>query len=68
MKKPIAVRDFYDMTFLSDISYSPDGKHAVFLTHNPDEDKNNYKARLWLYDSDTQQVKRMTAGCRGRCV
>ena len=65
MKKPIAIRDFYDMTFLSDISYSPDGKHAVFLTHNPDADKNNYTARLWLYDVDTGDVKRMTAGCRG---
>ena len=38
MSKKIAIRDFYDFTFLSDVSYSPDGKKAVFLTHQPDEE------------------------------
>ena len=65
MSKKIAIRDFYDFTFLSDVSYSPDGKKAVFLTHQPDEEQNLYKARLWLYEVDTGAVKPMTAGCKG---
>ena len=65
MKKKIEIRDFYDFTFLSDISYSPDGRYAVFFTHEPDEKSDSYKARLWLYDVDSERIRPMTAGCRG---
>ena len=65
MSKKIEIRDFYDFTFLSNISFSPDGKSAVFFTHQPDEKKNAYKTRLWLLDVDSGKIKPMTAGCQG---
>ncbi len=64
MSKKIEIRDFYDFTFLSDISYSPDGKNAVFFAHQPEEEANAYKTRLWLYEVDSGKIKPMTSGCK----
>ncbi|NCB06332.1 MAG: hypothetical protein EOM69_12545, partial [Clostridia bacterium] len=58
----IESRDLLKFRFLSNVAYSPDGRNAAFLEHRPDEEKNRYAGRLWLYAGDSGETRPLTAG------
>ena len=58
----IESRDLLRFRFLSNVAYSPDGRNAAFLEHRPDEEKNRYAGRLWLYAGDSGETRPLTAG------
>ncbi len=60
--KKVTYQDLYEFNFLSDVSYSPDGKHALFAKHNACEDKNGYRSYIWLLDSESGETKQLTFG------
>ena len=60
--KKVTYSDLYEFNFLSDVSYSPDGKHALFAKHNACEKTNGYKSYIWLLDAETGETKQLTFG------
>lgn len=56
--KPIELKDFLHYTFLSNLQYAPDGRHAAFVAASANEEENAYERRLWLWDGHS--VKQMT--------
>lgn len=54
--------DLYRFAFLSEILYAPDGAHAVFTKSAASEEKNGYTSELWLLDTATGSVRRLTSG------
>ena len=46
--KPVAVDDFKKYRFLSGLSYSPDGKTAVFVVRKAQKDGRVYTSDLWM--------------------
>ncbi len=61
MLKKVEASDLYDLKYLSDVNYSPDGKRALFTVNRPDEDSNSYMAALWLYECETGRLRQLTA-------
>lgn len=53
--------DFTRYSFLSNLEFSPDGKHACFVVHKADVDENGYSSNLWLYSSDQNSCRQLTA-------
>ena len=58
--KPVAVDDFKKYKFLSGLSYSPDGKKAVFVVRKAQKDGKGYTSDLWMYRDG--ELRRLTAG------
>ena len=58
--KPVAVDDFKKYKFLSGLSYSPDGKTAVFVVRKAQKDGKGYTSDLWMYRDG--ELRRLTAG------
>lgn len=53
MKEPIRLEDFLNFALLSNVSYAPDGKHAVFTVSHACKEKNEYEQFLHCFDGDT---------------
>ena len=60
--KKVTYRDLYDFNFLSDVSYSPDGKHAIFARQKACPKKNGYKSYVWMLDVETGEASALTYG------
>lgn len=60
--KKVTYRDLYDFKFLSDVSYSPNGKLAVFAQHYACPSKNGYKSNIWLLDVESGETRPLTSG------
>ena len=60
--KKVAYEDIYEFNFLSDVSYAPDGKHALFIKQNACKEKNGYKSYIWLLDTESGETKPLTFG------
>ncbi|MBR0139821.1 MAG: S9 family peptidase, partial [Firmicutes bacterium] len=61
MLKKVEASDLYDLKYLSDVNYSPDGKRALFTVNRPAKDSNSYMAALWLYESGCGCLRQLTA-------
>ncbi len=59
--KKLALHDFYDYTFLSGLTFSPDKTKALFVTKNCDKTSNSYKTNLWLLDTADKSTKQLTS-------
>jgi len=59
--KKLALTDFYDYTFLSGLTFSPDKTKAFLLTKNCDKANNGYKTNLWLFVPRTKEIKPLTS-------
>lgn len=53
--------DFKNYTFLSQIEYSPDGKHAAFVRHQVDMDENKYLSNIYILELDSLNVRKLTS-------
>lgn len=59
-RKPIEIRDFLELQYVSNPRFSSDGKKIAFVVTHIDLDDNAYLSDLWVYDVLTQQTKRLT--------
>jgi len=57
--KKIEIKSLYELSFLSGVQYSPDGKNVMFAKAYADEDSNGYKSDIYLYNKETG-IKKMT--------
>jgi dipeptidyl aminopeptidase/acylaminoacyl peptidase len=53
----LRLKDFYRMKYLSDVRCS--GSRILFVVTKPDERKNDYESRIWLFDG---KLKHFTGG------
>lgn len=53
--------DFTKYKFLSGIRYSPDGRNACFIVHEPDTENNEYISNLYLYDLKKNSYYKLTS-------
>ena len=68
MLKKVEASDLYQLKYLSDVNYSPDGKLALFTVNRPDEASNSYMGTLWLYDCAGGGLRQLTAEGKGPIV
>ncbi|HIT31476.1 MAG TPA: S9 family peptidase [Candidatus Enterenecus stercoripullorum] len=61
MKKPVEIRDFLSFRFISHPTWSPGGALCAFVVQQAEEADNQYTADLYLYEADSQKVRRLTA-------
>ena len=59
--KNIEREDLFDVTFLSEVKISPNGKHAAFVETKGSVEENKYFNYIWLYSFETNTSKRLTA-------
>ncbi len=57
----LRIDDFTNYVFLSNLEFSPDGKHACFVHHKADMEENAYKSNLWLYRLEDSACFQLTA-------
>ena len=57
----ITKESVFDINFLSDIHYSPDGKHAAFVVSKGVLEENKYKSNIYLLDTETLVIKKLTS-------
>lgn len=60
--KKIEINTFLDFQFVSNPSFSPDGKHIAFVVSTADKADNNYKANLYVYNMESKKVLKLTSG------
>ncbi|MDO4483827.1 MAG: S9 family peptidase [Clostridia bacterium] len=57
--KAVDMKDILQYTFLSNLSYAPDGQRAAFVASKADEQENTYSRCLWLLEGS--KTKQLTA-------
>lgn len=57
----IKLDDFTRFKFLSDLKYSPDGRHAGFVVHRMDLEDNKYLSNIWIYNVDGDGYFQLTS-------
>ncbi|MBE5995967.1 MAG: S9 family peptidase, partial [Lachnospiraceae bacterium] len=62
--KPIAIDDFCRFKFLSNVTFSPEGKSACFVVTTADQKKNDY--RSCIYVRKDGKIKKLTNGGKER--
>ncbi|MFP4142920.1 MAG: alpha/beta hydrolase family protein [Thermoplasmata archaeon] len=60
MMTKVSIEDLTDYTFLSNPNYSPDGEHVCFAHHEIDEDENEYVSTLWILETETKEMYKLT--------
>ena len=55
--KKIEIDTFLKFQFVSNPSFSPDGKYIAFVVSNADRAENTYKANLYVYDMAEKKVR-----------
>ena len=59
--KPIEIRDFLELQYVSNPRFSPDGSKIAFLVTNIDLETNAYLGNLWVLDTvSCQQPRQLT--------
>ena len=61
MKTKVEYKDFTQIKFLSAISYSPKGDYAAFLGHDVDFDGNKYLTNIYLLNTATKEIRKLTS-------
>lgn len=62
MKKKITSQTLLDLRFVSNPSFSPDGRLAAFCVQRADIRKNGYTGDVYLLNVEDKSVRRLTAG------
>ena len=58
--KKIEIDTFLKFQFVSNPSFSPDGKYIAFVVSNADRAENTYKANLYVYDMAEKKVRKLS--------
>ncbi len=56
----LSIEDLTDYTFLSNPNFSPTGDHVCFSHHEMDEEENDYVSTLWILESETEEMYKLT--------
>lgn len=59
--RKLELTDFYNYTFLSGLTFSPDKSKALLMTKKCDKANNSYKSDLWLFTLQDKKVKPLTS-------
>lgn len=59
-RKPIEVKDFLELQYVSNPRFSPDGSKIAFLVTHIDLDTNAYLSDLWAMDAAAGKARRLT--------
>ena len=62
--KPIAIDDFCRFKFLSNVTFSPEGKSASFVVTTADQKKNGYRSCIYMRKDG--KIKKLTNGGKER--
>lgn len=60
--KKIEIDTFLQFQFVSNPTFSPDGKSVAFLVSTANKAQNTYLCDLYVYDLETKQVRQLTNG------
>jgi len=60
MMTKLSIEDLTDYTFLSNPKFSTDGEHVCFSHHEINEDENEYVSTLWILNTDTKEIYKLT--------
>lgn len=60
--KKIEIDSFLKFQFVSNPTFSPDGKSIAFTVFTADRAENTYKGNLYLYDMERGAVRQLTNG------
>ena len=60
--KKIEISTFLDFQYVSNPSFSPNGKYIAFVVSTADKADNAYKGNLYVYDMETKKVLKLTNG------
>ena len=69
MKRRLEIEDLLRYRFLSSLKASENKKHCVFNVHQANLEKNGYDSDLYLYDAQTEGIRRLTdSGSAGSAI
>ena len=69
MKRRLEIEDLLRYRFLSSLKASADKKQCVFNVHQANLEKNGYDSDLYLYDAQTEGIRRLTdSGSAGSAI
>ena len=60
MKKRLEIEDLLEINFISSLQAADDKKHCVFNVHRANLEKNGYDSDLYLYESQTDEIRPLT--------
>ena len=60
--KKIEISTFLDFQYVSNPSFSPNGKYIAFVVSTADKADNAYKGNLYVYDMEAKKVVKLTNG------
>jgi len=63
-RTPITIDDLYQLGWLEDPRFSPDGHQVAFVRVSVDRDGNSYRHAIWLAPTDGGPARRFTAGAK----
>lgn len=58
--KKFQINDLLEYRFLSDVRFSPSGKHLCFTVHQPNLEQNEYDSNLWIYSFEQDEFYQLT--------
>ena len=69
MKKRLEIEDLLEINFISSLQAADDKKHCVFRMHRANLEKNGYDSNLYLYESQTDEIRPLTdSGSAGSAI
>lgn len=61
MRKKIECESFLEFSYVSNPTYSPDGRFVAFVVSRANLETNGYKGDVWLLDTTDRSVRQLTA-------
>ncbi len=65
-KRPIDMADWLRFSAAGLPRVSPNGRWVVYVVTSSNTEENRNESHLWLYDTETQETRRLTAGPKDR--
>ncbi len=56
----ITIDELLEYDFISNVLFSPDGKHLAFNVHNADKEENDYLSKIWIYNLEEEEMFQLT--------
>jgi dipeptidyl aminopeptidase/acylaminoacyl peptidase len=63
-RSPFTIEDLYQLGWLEDPHFSPDGRQVAFVRVSVDRVGNRYRRAIWLAPADGGPARRFTAGAK----
>lgn len=69
MKRRLEIEDILNYSFISSLKAADDKDHCVFNVYRANSDRNGYDCDLYLYESKTERIRRLThSGLEGNAI